>query len=145
MNRLRESCREYSEVRKIAVVKEEGKKYSLFNNSGFIIDKYRIDGCIAQAEGKRRCDYLFLTSQQPQTAYFIELKGGDTVGAVEQIRDTIEYLKPELKNFVFKARTVGVGNAQNLENTVPYRELLSLIKGKKNFNHAANKQYSETI
>lgn len=145
MDRLPITCREYSEVRKIAVAEEKKKKYTLNNNGGFTIEKYRVDGCVAQSAGERRCDYLLLTSQQPPTAYFVELKGGDLRSAVEQIRDTIKFLQPNLPNHVYKARIVGQGNVPGLENTPIYRDLLRLLKSPKHYHYATNGQYSETI
>ena len=145
MNKLPDTCREYSDQRKFAVAEEKGKKYTLKNESGFVVEKYRIDGCIAQSAGERRCDFLFLTNEQPRTAYFVELKGGDTSSALEQICDTIKFLKPDLPDYVYKARVVGHGTIPDLVKTVSYRELLSVLKHRKHFRHATNKNFSETI
>ncbi len=149
MNNLLETCRKYSEVQKIAVAEEKGKKYTLNNKSGFVIDKYQIDGCIVQPAGTRRCDFLFVTKfpndQQPKTAYFVELKGGDIKSALEQIRDTIRYLKSDLPNHVYKARIVGHGSVPQIKALPPYKELLQLLGHVKHFHYATNKNFSETI
>ena len=136
MNKLLPTCREYSKDHKIAVASENGKKFIINNASRFVIDKYKIDGCLPLPAGKRRCDFLFLTNGQPPTAYFVELKGGDIKSALNQLCDTIEYLKSDLADYQYKARIVSSGNVPKLEVSRSHEKLYKLIKGSHNYTHA---------
>ena len=51
----------------------------------------QVDGCVFSAADGLKCDKL-LESEMYADQYFVELKGSDTMKAVEQLKDTIEKL-----------------------------------------------------
>ncbi len=53
----------------------------------------QVDGCVFSAADGPKCDKL-LESEMYADQYFVELKGGDTMKAVEQLKETIEKLTP---------------------------------------------------
>ena len=63
----------------------------------------QVDGCVFSAADGLKCDKL-LESEMYADQYFVELKGGDTMKAVEQLKETIEKLPPrqrEAKRMTF--------------------------------------------
>ena len=54
-----------------------------------------MDGCVFNAEDGLKCDKL-LESEKYADQYFVELKGGDSNKAVEQLKDTIDKMQPRL-------------------------------------------------
>ena len=54
---------------------------------------------------QKKCDYLVLNDDK-RTAYFIELKGSDITGAIEQIEQTVEKLKRDLLDYDKRLRIV---------------------------------------
>src|SRR5437867_3181568 len=108
MSLIPEECVEYDEARPICIASENNKIFRLINKSGFKIRKVKVDRCLSQKAGERRCDYLMsLTERQNQRVIFIELKGGALNDAVEQILSTIIFLKKEFINRRIDARIVG--------------------------------------
>ena len=90
MSLITTNCIEFNERRRICIAREGGKIYTLENNSDFIIRKVKADGCLSQKEGEHRCDYIMsIDNQNNNRVFFIELKGGKMLDAVEQIFDTI--------------------------------------------------------
>ena len=55
----------------------------------------QVDGCVFNAADGQKCDKL-LESEQYADQYFVELKGGDSGKAVEQLKDTIDKMPPRL-------------------------------------------------
>lgn len=55
----------------------------------------QVDGCVFNAEDGHKCDNL-LESEEYADQYFVELKGGDSNKAVEQLKDTIDKMPPHL-------------------------------------------------
>ena len=55
----------------------------------------QVDGCVFNAEDGQKCDNL-LESVEYADQYFVELKGGDSNKAVEQLKDTIDKMQPRL-------------------------------------------------
>ncbi len=136
-------CIEYDVEQKICTAEEKGKKYSLQNDSLFRIQKIKVDGCLAQPSGQKRCDYLFkLETRNPRIALFIELKGGDLITAVKQAYDSIIYLKNELGSYQVLVRIIGSGNVPELQNNPAYRKLIRLIPSKI-FLYRTNRSYTE--
>ncbi len=147
MNLILPKCIEYHEDRKICVVTEKGKTYSLINNSGFKIRTIKVDKCLSQNEGEKRCDYLMdINEKEVKRAIFIELKGSSLNDAVKQLYSTIIYLKDEYKDHQLDARIVGSRDVPNLESTPDYRKLAREVKiTKGNINRATNKVYKENV
>jgi len=54
-----------------------------------------VDGCVFNAADGQKCDKL-LESEKYADQYFVELKGGDSGKAVEQLKDTIAKMPPRL-------------------------------------------------
>jgi hypothetical protein len=135
------------EKRKVYVVSEKGKSYSLQNQSDFLIKVARVDKCFPQNEGEKRCDYLmYMAEKKMRRAIFIELKGGDLAHGIKQVYETLIYLKPALDNYRLDARIIGNRNVPNLISLPIYRKLAKEIlptRGKIKF--ATNGKYSENI
>ena len=55
----------------------------------------QVDGCVFNAADGQKCDNL-LESEEYADQYFVELKGGDSNKAVEQLKDTMEKMPPRL-------------------------------------------------
>ena len=147
MSLIGTKCIEFNEKRKICVAKERGKSYLLENESGFSIRKVKVDRCLLQAEGERRCDYLMsIDNQNNNRVLFIELKGGRLLDAVEQIFDTILYLREEFDNYRFDARIVGNGDVPNIKLDPKYRKLArEIIPTQGTIAISTNKKLSERI
>ncbi|MBS1735051.1 MAG: hypothetical protein JSS98_00415 [Bacteroidetes bacterium] len=108
MSLILKKCVEYDEVRKICVAEDKGKKFEIVNRSGFQIKKVIVDGCLKQSKNEKRCDFLMSIDKiNNPVVYFIELKGGDLIKAVEQLNDSITYLKSDFSNYVIHARIIG--------------------------------------
>jgi hypothetical protein len=117
-------CIEYNEERKACVVSERGKSYRLNNESGFKVRTVKIDKCLQQKEGEKRCDYLMdIDHKKLKRAIFIELKGGGLSDALKQLYDTIIYLKDEFKGHQRDARIVGSKDVPGFISLPDYRKL----------------------
>jgi len=77
------------------VAKEGGKKYTLLNPDKLFIEHIRIDGCVIP-DKQKACDFLFRIENQ-QVHYFVEMKGGEVVYACEQILNTYQALKKDIR------------------------------------------------
>ena len=78
------------------IVFSENKSKITFKNPDH--NTYRaiqVDGCVFNAEDGHKCDNL-LESVEYADQYFVELKGGDSNKAVEQLKDTIDRMQPRL-------------------------------------------------
>ena len=78
------------------IVFSENKSKITFENPDH--NTYRaiqVDGCVFYAADGQKCDKL-LESEQYADQYFVELKGGDSGKAVEQLKDTIDKMPPRL-------------------------------------------------
>ncbi len=147
MSLILEKCVEFNEKRKICIAAENSKTYRLENNSGYLVRKVKIDGCVAQGAGERRCDYLMnIDNDGFKSAFFIELKGGALVDALEQIHETIGYLKKEFKGYSLNARIVGSRDVPNFKSQPAYLKLAREVKSTKGtIERATNKIYTEKI
>ena len=119
-------CIDFSDNRKECIAYENGKTYKLNNLSKLIIKKVRVDKCLIQNIGEKRCDYL-IDITELKSVYFIELKGSKLNHALKQINTTIEYLKPEFKNYKMEARIVGSKDVPHFKNIPDYKKLAKLI------------------
>jgi hypothetical protein len=145
MSLIPEACVEFNDGRKICVAIEKGKRYELRNNSDFKIRKVKIDKCIAQDEGEKRCDYLFDLGDLKRV-YFIELKGGKLNTAVKQICSTVLYLKAEFRNYRMEARIIGSKDVPKFKNNFHYRKLASeIVPGGGTIERGTNNIYIESI
>lgn len=76
------------------IVFSENKSKITFENPDH--NTYRaiqVDGCVFNAADGHKCDKL-LESERYADQYFVELKGGDSNKAVEQLKDTIDKMPP---------------------------------------------------
>ena len=145
MSLIAAACIEFKDQRKICVAVENGKKYELKNNSGVTIRKVKVDKCLLQGIGEKRCDFL-IDSEELKRVFFIELKGGDLNRAVNQIRSTILFLKQEFKNYRADARIVGSKDVPGFKNTPNYRKLaIEILPTKGTIERATNNIYTESI
>ena len=79
------------------IVFSENKSKITFKNPDH--NTYRaiqVDGCVFNADDGKKSDKL-LESEKYADQYFVELKGGDSGKAVEQLKDTIDRLPPRLR------------------------------------------------
>lgn len=91
---------------KIIVSKDSGSKvcHRALNSDGvFCVRHYRLDGDVVQQ--KRCCDFL-LINDTTQRAYFIELKGGNTEEALEQLDAGYHLMCNELQGYTAYFRLV---------------------------------------
>ena len=78
------------------IVFSENKSKITFENPDH--NTYRaiqVDGCVFSAEDGHKCDKL-LESEEYADQYFVELKGGDSSTAVNQLKVTIDKMQPRL-------------------------------------------------
>ena len=145
MTLIPEKCIEFKDKRKICIAYENGKKYELVNSSDINIRKVKVDSCLDQNVGQRRCDFL-MDSEERKRVIFIELKGGDLNSAVEQIYSTIIFLQDEYILYRKDARIIGGRDVPGFKNTPNYKKLAKVILTTKGtIERATNKFYTEKI
>lgn len=147
MSLIPEKCIEFNDDRKICIETENGKTYKLNNVSKFRIRKVKVDKCLQQQEGEKRCDYLMnIEEESLRRAIFIELKGGGLTAALKQVYSTVIYLKSEFKNHQLDVRIVGSKDVPGFIDASDYRKLAKelLLTGGK-IERATNNIYSENI
>jgi transposase-like protein len=83
---------------KIIKVSENKMEFRIKNNSSFMINLVRVDGCYIKS-GKK-CDYLFeiLDNNNLLKVFYIELKGQHIKEAIEQLEETLKYCLSFHKN-----------------------------------------------
>jgi len=145
MSLILSKCIEFNEKRKICIAIENGKKYVLINDSDLIIRKVKIDGCLPQNNNEKRCDFL-MNVESIKRVFFIELKGGDLVKAVNQITSSIDYLKKEFVGYQIEARIIGSRDVPNLISDPNYVRLAKrVLPTNGEIIRATNKIYKESI
>ena len=144
MSLIPEKCVECHDERRECVAYENGKKYTLVNSQGFKIKKVKVDKCLLQKKGDKRCDYL-MSIEEKKRVIFIELKGGRFSDAVKQLCATIVYLRSEFKGYQIDARIVGRGDVPGIISTPDYRRLEREIGPNGTIKRATNNIYSENI
>ncbi len=145
MSLIPEKCIEFKDRRKICIAYENGKKYELINSSHNNMRKVKVDNCIDQSEGQKRCDFL-MDSEEKKRVIFIELKGGDLNSAIEQIYSTIIFLQDEYISYRKDARIIGGRDVPGFKNTPNYKKLAKVIfTTKGTIERATNKFYTEKI
>lgn len=79
----------------LIVFSEKKSKITFVNSDHNTYRAIQVDGCVFNAEDGQKCDNL-LESVEYADQYFVELKGGDSNKAVEQLKDTIDRMQPRL-------------------------------------------------
>ena len=98
----------YKEARpKEIISREKLNRHIAKNNDNCLARQLRIDGYVI-TENIKKCDYLVLNDDKC-AAYFIELKGSDITGAIEQIEQTVKKLEKDLRGYDKKLRIVYSG------------------------------------
>lgn len=77
------------------VFSEKKSKVTFVNPEHNTYRAIQVDGCVFNAEDGQKCDNL-LESVEYADQYFVELKGGDSNKAVEQLKDTIDKMPARL-------------------------------------------------
>lgn len=144
MSLILDKCIEFDEKRKICIAYEKGKTYRLTNNSSYKIRKVKVDNCLPQNKGEKRCDYLMEISSIKRVI-FIELKGGDLAHALKQLNSAIIYLKTEFRNYQLDARIIGSRDVPGFINIPEFRKLAKEILPNGTIERGTNKDYSENI
>ena len=145
MSLIFDACIEFKERRRVCIADEKGKKYQLNNVSNIMIRKVKVDKCLQQNIGEKRCDFL-MDSEDLRRVIFIELKGGGLNKAVKQIYSTIVYLKHEFTNYRIDARIVGSKDVPKFKNTPAYRKLAKeVLPTRGTIERGTNYIYTENI
>ncbi|MEQ8971178.1 MAG: hypothetical protein RIE73_12380 [Coleofasciculus sp. C1-SOL-03] len=151
-------CTVCSHGKKITA-QENKRKYILNNPSGKQVCKVKIDDCVIKSQEQRKCDYLVIICQSDEDEvedghissgedlFFVELKGKDLIGAVEQLTQTIEHFKSKITGKVF-ARVVlsKVPSPKSIEvnpGVIKLRKLLKKYSG--NFAYSSRQHENDTI
>jgi len=72
----------------IISVSENRRKFIILNNSKFLVNEVKVDGCYILNGAK--CDFLFeVINSKLEEVFYVELKGSDISHAVEQLEATI--------------------------------------------------------
>lgn len=100
------------------IVSEENKRKHIANNiDENRVFQFRIDGdIIPKSTSMKRCDYL-VKNEEKKDLYFIELKGTDVKKAIDQITDTIDYLKNEINGYSILPRIIYRPNSHGVHDT----------------------------
>ena len=123
-----EGCIKENDKRKIFTAEEDGKKYTLLNNSNLTIEKIKIDKCVFYEEVKK-CDWLFWIDRRD--VIFVELKGSDITQGVKQLYETYENLKNKIEfNKIWFRLSVGSKNSvpKSIKNNILYKKLFFISK-----------------
>ncbi len=141
------NCIEFEEKRKFCIASENKKVYRIENSSNYTIRKVVVDGCLNQKAAEKRCDFLFsIDNDDLQRVIFVELKGGALSKALEQLLETIQYLKNEFVGYRIDARIVGSRDVPDLKSTPTYRKLAVLVsRNNGTLERATNNIYTEII
>ena len=146
MSLISKECIEFNDTRAICIASENGKSYQINNKSKLKVCKVKVDHCLTQKEGERRCDYLMsINEKTTKRVFFIELKGSGLNDAIKQIYSTVIYLKKDFQDYQKDARIVGSRDVPNLINTPDYKKLAREILPKGKILRSTNKFYSENI
>lgn len=124
------------------ICREEEGKVVCFQHSDYeiVADIVPIERCVFKnVVGGKRCDFLFMFNREKQTygflknkrslAYYVELKGIALAEACQQLLNSIEKTKDQIKEFDINALVVSsrvfIPKYDNNEN---YRAVKRLIK-----------------
>lgn len=79
---------------RIVKVNEKRSSFELENKKRAKIDKILVDGCLITGH-VTRCDWILHVRDQPEIAYFVELKGCDLKRAVNQLSETLKHTRAQ--------------------------------------------------
>lgn len=128
MSLIAKHCIEYNDTRAICTADENGKFFRVNNRTGFKVRKIIVNHCLKHEHGKKRCDYLMsIDGQNSDRVFFIELKGGNLLHALEQVSDTIDFLKSEFINYKLEARIIGTRDTPDIKGHPKYIQLTKKI------------------
>ena len=108
LSEYKSSCQE---KQKIIISKEKASKHIANNVDEDFVRQFRIDGYVI-TENIKKCDFLVLNDNK-KDAYFIELKGNDISGAIEQLSQTVKILENDLIGYDKKLRIVFSGKVKS--------------------------------
>ena len=112
---------------KVIVSSEAGKTHRAINADGrFKVRQFKIDKMV---QNQKCCDYLVLNDSS-RVAYFIELKGTDISGAIDQLENGFRIFKEELKGFTSLFRIVAKRIKTQELDTPEVRKLKKDYKGR---------------
>ena len=98
------NCEIFSDNRRIAVVKENKRKFVGQNSKNHLLSLLQVDECLIKGD-KIKCDFLLLNCEI-KTAYFIELKGLNFLHGIEQLISSINILSSRITEFTINARII---------------------------------------
>ncbi len=101
IKKANKTCFEGADTRAKIVVKENGKCFILENNSKKLALKIKLDAgnnrkdelsaLLPIDHTLQKCDYLIIICDNPETIYFVELKGHHISQAFNQLLHSIQY------------------------------------------------------
>lgn len=130
------NCLCYCDVRSIAKMQENGKKYCLHNENREKIAVFHVDGGMLDSNEIIKCDYLMIVENK--VAVFVELKGTNLAHAFKQILNSVEELEDDLLEYALCARIVTSSrtNVPNYKTDPNYirimRKFVKRVKVKEN-------------
>ncbi len=110
------------------VCKENGRSFTLINNSKYYIYKIHVDGKLIKFGNK--CDYAIDASKNDSSEkiFLIELKGSDLSHACKQIHETYDYFKQNYQTNKYLFRII-VSKLKKPElHSIEYKKLKRLEK-----------------
>lgn len=113
---------------KIVQEKENGKVFSIKNDSGSYVKVCRVDDCLIKGESIR-CDFLFMIGDKKsvdEKLFLVEMKGTDHVHALRQIVSAGEILN--VRSFSGEKKSAIVGSSSPKITSKYQTELLKLSK-----------------
>jgi len=115
--KLNGDCIRYTGDKKDCCVTEKGKTFRLINNHQFVITVFEVDSCLIKDNNEKKCDFLLLVDKKQECrAYFVELKGTDLTGAIQQVLNSINILYKSLHEHKIYARIVGKRVTPNIKS-----------------------------
>ncbi|MFK8281419.1 hypothetical protein [Capnocytophaga cynodegmi] len=83
------------------VANEKGKRFEIQCAKNYYL-KIRVDDCLNADKTTKKCDYLFIRDYECESDetefYFVELKGSEIDKAFEQIVNTAQYIKTQIRS-----------------------------------------------
>lgn len=108
-------------------VSENNSKFCIVSKELDKVEKIKVDGYLDDSAEHRKCDYLFVyTDNSGSTCIFVELKGKDVARAITQLQQTIESFYRE--GFLTGKRVRGaIVHTQHPGNTGSVRKAKQLL------------------
>lgn len=124
MSKLKTTCIDFEDTRKLCVLQENKRKYIGQNPEGKTVTAYTVDGCIKKSG--ETCDKLLL--YDGDQAIFIEFKGNRIDKACSQILASMQYLKQDLQGYVLRSRIVATRGKVPAASTTNEKKLREFMK-----------------